>query len=163
MVEAQRFQIFGFKITTLSHPFPSSCVRSGKHQQASHHRQAVPSETFRATRSIPALRAPSRRCAPPIHMAMGGHGSWRALPACFHTHSSRLPASLPLFPNLSHQVRKRPLTHFSRLMCHIRKTTTCPTQPSRPHSRIPDVSHQERNRPPMYFSLLMCHIRKAEG
>ena len=25
-----------------------------------------------------ALRAPSRRCAPPIHMAMGGHGSWRA-------------------------------------------------------------------------------------
>lgn len=46
-------------------------------------------------------------------------------------------------------------------MCHIRKTTTCPTLPSVPYSRFPHVSHQVQKRPLTHFSLLMCYIRKV--
>ena len=37
----------------------------------------------------------------------------------------QLPAVSPKFPNVTHQAQNRPSTHFSLLMCNIRKTPTC--------------------------------------
>ena len=72
----------------------------------------------------------------------------------------QLPAVFPKYPNVSHQEQNRPLTHFSLLISHIRKTPPCPTAISRPHSGIPDLSHQEQNRPLTHLYLLILHIRK---
>ena len=62
---------------------------------------------------------------------------------------------------MTHQARKRPSTHFSLLIYHIRKTTPCPTPPSTPHSRFPHPTHQARKRPSTHFSLLILHIRRG--
>ena len=92
--------------------------------------QAVPSETFRF--------APSRRFAPPIHMAMGGHGSWRAQPPGFTVvflmcHIGSKIALPRTFPSSSHTSGKHhpapqpspgPIPEF--LMCHIRSKITLP-------------------------------------
>ena len=62
---------------------------------------------------------------------------------------------------MTHQARKRPSTHFSLLILHIRKTVPCPTALSRPHPHFPHLTHQALNRPPTHFSFLILHIRRG--
>ena len=81
-------------------------------------------------------------------MPEGGTGSRRAQ-----------PAGSQKYPNVTHQARKRPSTHFSLLILHIRKTVPCPTALSRPHPHFPHPTHQVRNRPSTHISLLILHIR----
>ena len=99
-----------------------------------------------------------RRCSYTIlyHIFHTSAGSPVVSP--WDTSGAKTPPHALFPPHPSHHEQNRPPTHFSLLICYIRKTATCPTLHSTPHSHFPHLSHQEQNRPHAHFSLLICNI-----
>ena len=102
-----------------------------------------------------------RRCSYTIlyHIFHTSAGSPVVSP--WDTSGAKTPPHALFPPHPSHHEQNRPPTHFSLLICYIRKTATCPTLHSTPHSHFPHVSHRTRKRHLTHFSLLICNIGKT--